>query len=39
MTTLCEISFCIFGMLGALGFGVLVGWLGGFVHGSFWRQK
>jgi hypothetical protein len=39
MTVLCEITFCTLAVLGALGVGLLVGWLGGFVYGSFCRQK
>jgi hypothetical protein len=39
MTILCEIALCTFLTFGALFGGFLVGWLGGFIHGSFWGQK
>ena len=39
MTVLCEIALCTFVTVGALFIGILVGWLGGFVHGSFWRVR
>lgn len=36
---MCEIALYSIAIIGALVVGVLVGWLGGFVHGSYWRAK
>lgn len=35
----CEITVFTFLTIGALVVGLLVGWLGGFVHGIYWRPK
>jgi hypothetical protein len=39
MNFLCELTFCTFSVIGALAVGALIGWLGGFVHGIYWRGK
>lgn len=36
---MCEVFLYSFVTMGALFVGLFAGWLGGFVHGSFWRQK
>ncbi len=36
---MCEVIAYTWLTIGALVFGTLAGWLGGFVHGSYWRQK
>lgn len=36
---ICEITAFTFLTMGALAIGLLAGWLGGFVHGSYWSGK
>ena len=36
---MCEVIAYTWLTIGALVVGALAGWLGGFVHGSYWRQK
>ncbi len=36
---ICEVILFSFLTVGGFVVGLLIGWLGGFVHGSFWRQK
>ena len=35
----CEYFLFTFVTIGALACGVLAGWLFGFVHGIYWKQK
>jgi len=39
MNILCELTFCVFSIIGAIVLGVFVGWGFGFLHGIFWRVK
>jgi hypothetical protein len=36
---MCEVIAYTWLTIGAMAFGLFAGWLGGFVHGSYWRQK
>lgn len=36
---MCEVIAYTWLTIGALVFGALVGWLIGFLHGIYWRQK
>lgn len=36
---ICEVIAFSFLTMGALAIGLIAGWLGGFVHGIYWRGK
>jgi hypothetical protein len=39
MNILIEMTLITFVTVGAFSVGTLFGWLGGFIHGSYWRNK
>jgi hypothetical protein len=36
---MCQVVIYWYAIVGAFVTGAIIGWLGGFVHGSYWRPK
>jgi len=39
MNILIEMTLFTFMAVGAFAVGAILGWVGGFIHGSYWRNK